>query len=332
MRDYYKILNIEETANKEEIKRAFRRLARKYHPDVNPREPKSGEKFKIINQAYLILVDDNRRKMYDNLRRVEKNPSAYQNNVSIPRSKRKWTYQINIPRSDRSKTAPGNDIKFKRTKRVERSGAVKSALFGNMKTVFDVSSKSKYTSKVNTENYGIGPVDGDDLRYDMEISFLESYYGGQRKFQYKDPISGESKNLLITFLRGTEEGEILRLEGKGLPGMNGGEPGDLYVVIHLKDHPIFERKGDDLYVVQEVPFSTAVLGGEIQVPAIKKSFYIYVPPRTKDGTVLRLKGQGFYNSKRKNQGHLLIEIKIKVPREISEAQKKELEILKKLGL
>jgi len=117
-----------------------------------------------------------------------------------------------------------------------------------------------------------------------------------------------------------------------MPGENGGSPGDLYISIHVKKHNIFERRDDDLYVVQEVPFTTAAIGGKIQVPGIEKPLTVTVPKGTNDSSVLRLKNQGFYKINSNERGNLLVEIKIKVPNKLNKTQKELLEKLKETGL
>ena len=117
-----------------------------------------------------------------------------------------------------------------------------------------------------------------------------------------------------------------------MPGLNGGNPGDLYIIILVKPHHTFKRKSDDLYLIQEIPFTTAILGGEIKVPGFGKDIKINVPPKTKDSTILRIKHQGFYNINSSKRGHLLVKIRIAIPDRINIFQKKLLVPLRNLGL
>ncbi|MHA2393948.1 MAG: J domain-containing protein, partial [Promethearchaeota archaeon] len=124
----------------------------------------------------------------------------------------------------------------------------------------------------------------------------------------------------------------LRLKGKGMPGENGGSPGDLYIAIHVKPHPVFERDDDDIYVEKEVPFTTAVLGGKVQVQGIEKSLNVSIPPGMNDSSVLRLKNQGFYKLNSEQRGNLMVKIRIKVPKKVNKTQKELLEKLKAVGV
>jgi curved DNA-binding protein len=335
-KDYYKLLGIEKGASKEEIKRAFRKMARKYHPDVNPDEQKSGEKFKEINEAYSILSDDKKREMYDKFGVVEGDPSTYQQ------------YQGGIPRGGQAYTSPDGTTYYYSTSGSPGGGFDFSEVFGNHKNarsgnggfdffndlgdIFDVFSNRGGSTRARSSPFNNAPREGEDLRYDMEIDFMDAFYGGERRIQYQDPVTGQTQKLKVRIPRGIRDEQKLRLKGKGMPGENGGTPGDLYISIHVRKHPTFKRKDDDLYVVQEVPFTTAALGGKIQVPGVENTLNVTVPRGTNDSSVLRLKNQGFYKINSDERGNLLIEIKIKVPNKINKTQKGLLEKLKETGL
>ncbi len=240
-KDYYEILGIKTDASKYEIKKAFRKLARKYHPDVNPHETKSGETFKRIHSAYIILSDDKRRKMYDSFRAIEENPSTYQNEKVAPISKRTWIYETPKVKKDSSVY-----VKLKHQPRFTTNSKKKlrdEDYFSEIKHVYDVSSANITYIERDTN------ADGDDLIYDMDISFEESFYGGKKQVRFIDPKTGIKKSLIINFPKGIKSMQKLSLKGKGMPGVRGGEPGDLYVVIHIKEHPIFKRKYDKIYTV-----------------------------------------------------------------------------------
>ncbi|NHJ22532.1 MAG: hypothetical protein EAX91_16415 [Candidatus Lokiarchaeota archaeon] len=335
-KDYYNVLGLEKGASKEEIKRAFRKLARKYHPDVNPDEGKSGEKFKEINEAYSILNDDKKREMYDKFGVVEGDPSSYQQWGGAPgggrvhRSPDGTTYYYS------TSGAPGNfdfgDIfgNFRNSNKRQSSGGYD--FFNDLGDIFDVFSNRGGSTRARSNRNQNYPREGEDLRYDMEISFMDAFLGGKRQVQYKDPATGSNQTLTITVPRGVRDDQKLRLKGKGMPGENGGAPGDLYIVVHVKDHDLFERDGDDIYVDQEIPFTTATLGGKTQVPGIENSISVTVPPGTKDSTVLRLKEKGFYKLNSEKRGNQLVRVKIKVPHKTNKKQKELLEQLKATGL
>jgi DnaJ-class molecular chaperone len=336
-KNYYDILGVEKTASKEEIKRAFRKMARKYHPDVNPDEAKSGEKFKEINEAYSILSDDKKREMFDKFGVVDGDPSMYQqwggrapSGGQVHRSPDGTTYYYSTSGS------PGNvdfsDIfsNFGNSQNSRRTGGFD--VFNDLGDIFDVFSNRGGSTRARSPNYRNIPREGEDLRYDMEISFMEAFHGGKSKVQYKDPTDGTDKVLTVTIPRGVKEGQKLRLKGKGMPGENGGPSGDLYIVVHVKKHKIFERDEDDVYITQEIPFTTAVLGGKIQVPGIENKITVTIPAGTKDSSMLRLKNKGFYKINSQERGNLLIKVKIEVPKRLNRKQKELLEQLKELGI
>ena len=334
-KDYYNILGIEKGASKEEIKRAFRKLARKYHPDVNPDEAKSGEKFKEINEAYSVLSDDKKREMYDKFGVVDGEPFNYQQHTNRPGGQRVYQGPDGTTYYYSTSGGPGgfdfNDIFGSNSKRGTR-GAQKYDFFNDLGDIFDVFSNFGGSTRGRSSTSRNYTREGEDLRYDMDISFMDAFYGGKKKVQYRDPLSGENKTLTVTIPRGIKDDQKLRLKGKGMPGQNGGAPGDLYIILHVSDHDTFEREGDDIYLEQEVPFTTAVLGGKIQVPGIEKSINVIVPPGTKDSTILRLKNKGFYKLNSDERGNQLVKITIKIPNKLNRKQKELIEKLKVEGL
>jgi curved DNA-binding protein len=334
-KDYYQILGINKGASKEEIKRAFRKMARKYHPDVNPDEPKSGEKFKEINEAYSILSDDKKREMYDRFGVVEGDSSTYQNwggapgGARVHRSPDGTTYYYS------SSGSPGGfdfgDIFGNRNN--SRNGSGGFDFFNDLGDIFDVfNRRGGGSTRARSPNFNNLPREGDDLRYDMEIDFMDAFYGGKKKVQYKDPTTGQMKTLNVNIPRGIKDDQKLRLKGKGMSGENGGVPGDLYIAIHIRKHPKFERSDDDIYIEQEVPYTTATLGGKIQVQGIEKILNVNVPAGTNDSSLLRLKNQGFYKINSDQRGNLLVKIKIKIPGKLNRNQKNLLEKLQAVGL
>ncbi|MFW9987667.1 MAG: DnaJ C-terminal domain-containing protein [Candidatus Odinarchaeota archaeon] len=333
-KDYYKILGINKGASKDEIKRAFRKMARKYHPDVNPDEPKSGEKFKEINEAYTILSDDKKRDMYDRFGVVEGDTSTYQNWSGSPgggrvhRSPDGTTYYYTS--SNSSGGFDFSDIFGNSNNSRSRSGGFD--FFNDLGDIFDVFSKRGRSSRVNSNNFGSRPVEGDDLRYDIEIDFMEAFNGGEKRISYKDPNTNQMTTLKVKIPKGIKNQQKLRLKGKGLSGINGGAPGDLYINVNIKPHPTFKLEGNDIFIEKEIPFTTAVLGGKIQVPGIEKDLTVTVPPGTSDGSILRLKNQGFYFTGSEQRGSELVKISINIPKKLNKSQKELLEKLKQTGL
>ena len=335
-KDYYKILGVPKNAKKEEIKRAFRKMARKYHPDVNPDEPKSGERFKEINEAYSILSDDKKREMYDKFGVVDGDPSTYQQWAQdFPGGRR--TYRSPDGSTTYYYSTSGNPGGFDFSEifgndNSSRSGFGGFDFFNDLGDIFDVFTKrGTGSTRARSPSYSY-PREGDDLRYDMELEFMDAFYGGKKKIQYKDPISGQTTTLTVNIPRGIRDDQKLRLKGKGMLGENGGSPGDLYIAVHIKSHPLFERRGDDLYIEQEIPFSVATLGGKTQVNGIEKTLNVTIPPGTSDSSTLRLKSQGFYKINSNERGNLLIKIKIQVPEKLNRNQKQLIEKLQAAGL
>ncbi len=334
-KDYYKLLGINKDASKEEIKRAFRKMARKYHPDVNPDEPKSGEKFKEINEAYSILNDDKKRDMYDRFGVVEGDTSTYQNWGGAPGGARGNQSPDGTTYYYSTSSSPGgfdfSEIFGNHNNSGSRSGGFD--FFNDLGDIFDVfNRRGGGSTRARSPNYNNTPREGDDLRYDMEIDFMDAFNGGKKKVQYKDPTTDQMKTLNVNIPRGIKDDQKLRLKGKGMQGENGGSPGDLYIAIHIRNHPKFERKGDDIYVEQEVPFTTAALGGRVQVLGVENTLNVTVPSGTSDGSILRLKNQGFYKTGTEERGSELVKISIKVPTKLNKSQKQLLEKLKEAGL
>lgn len=331
-KDYYKLLGIDKSATKEEIKRAFRKMARKYHPDVNPDQPKSGEKFKEVNEAYNILNDDKKREMYDKFGVVEGDPSSYYQQDPGGGG----THSQRAPDGSYVYTSSGNpgDFSdfFKNMRGSGAGGHGGSDFFNDLGDIFEVFSGSGNRSTRPSGRPKI-PREGDDLRYDMEISFMDAFYGDTRKVQYTDPATRKSSTITIKIPRGVHDNQKLRLKGKGMPGENGGADGDLYISIHVKDHPTLKRNDDDLYIEQEIPYTTAVLGGKAQIPSVEGgTLSVTILPGTQDLTTLRLKNQGFYFLNSEKRGALLVKIKIRIPNNLNEQQEDLLMKLKDSGL
>ncbi len=334
-KDYYQILGLDKSATKEEIKRAFRKLARKFHPDVNPGESKSGEKFKEINEAYSILNDDKKREMYDKFGVVEGDPSSYQQWGGQPgggvyQGPDGKTYYYSssggAPNFDFSSIFGGS----RRGRSSSRFGGFD--FFNDLGDIFDVFSRRGGSTRARSSPFSNRPREGEDLRYDMEIDFMNAFYGGERQIQYQDPSSGSMTKLKVKIPKGIKDGQKLRLKGKGMPGERGGTPGDLYININIKPHPDFMLEGDDLYIEKEIPFTTAALGGHIEVKGVEKSLSVSVPPGTSDSSFLRLKNQGYPIVGTDKRGNLLVKIKVQVPKKLNKRQKELLQDLKSTGL
>jgi molecular chaperone DnaJ len=347
-KDYYRILGVDKDATQDEIKRAFRKKARKYHPDVNPDEDRSGKTFKKINEAYRVLSDEKKREMYDRFGVTEgEMPSdgeGFGGGAGGGPGGRK-VYRTPDGRTVYYSSSGGGpsgggfdfgDIFGGSSGRSAGGGGFD--FFSDLEDIFDVfgggGRKSRRTpgGGFSTGRRRNVPQSGQDLKYDMDIDFMDAYYGGKKRIQYRNPSTGTTETVTVKIPKGIKDGQKLRLKGKGMPGSNGGKPGDLYINININDHPVFERKGDDIYVETEIPFTTAVLGGEIKVKGVERTLNVTVPPGTEDATILRLKNQGFPIIRSNEKGNLMVKIKIKVPSRISKKQRELLEQLQKEGL
>lgn len=346
-KDYYSILGVSEDASKDEIKRAFRKKARKYHPDVNPDEDRSGEKFKKINEAYRVLSDDKKREMYDRFGVVEgEMPSEGEGFGGAGGPGGRNVYRTPNGRTVYYSTSggPGGGGGFDFGDIFGGSGGRSSGgggfdFFSDLEDIFDVfgGGGGGRTQRTPGGGFSTGrrrnvPQSGQDLKYDMNIDFMDAYYGGKKRIQYQNPNTGATETVTVKIPKGIRDGQKLRLKGKGMPGSNGGKSGDLYINININDHPVFDRKGDDIYIETEIPFTTAVLGGEVKVKGVERSLNVTVPPGTEDSTILRLKNQGFPKIRSNERGNLMVKIKIKVPSKINKRQRELLEQLEREGL
>jgi len=347
-KDYYEILGIPKTATKEEIKRAFRKLARKYHPDVNPNDPKASEKFKEINEAYMLLEDDKKREMYDKFGVVDGEAPSYPGagagggtgGAAGPGNGRVYQGPDGTTYYYTTGDGPGAGFDFseffggsgKQKENRRSAGGGGFDFFNDLGDIFDVLNRGNSSSRARGGRPTV-PREGEDLRYDMEIDFMEAFSGGQKQVTYKDPSTGKQRSITVKIPAGVRDGQKLRLAKLGMPGENDGTPGDLYIAIHIQPKPGLDRKdNDDVSIVAEIPFTTAALGGKVNVEGIDRTLAVTVPHGTKDGTSLRLKGQGFTRLQSDERGNLLVDIKVKVPSNLSAKQKKLLEELRETGL
>ena len=346
-KDYYGILGIAKGASKEEIKRAFRKLARKYHPDVNPDDPNASEKFKEINDAYMLLEDDKKRELYDKFGVVEGEPGTYpgpgerQGGQAGPGGARVHQGPDGTTYYYTGGGGSGADFDFseifggaggRKGGKSRGGGQAGFDFFNDLGDIFGGLNRGGAGTRSRGERSGI-PREGEDLRYDMEIDFMEAFSGGQQQVSFNDPSTGKPRSITITIPAGVRDEQKLRLAKLGMPGENNGPPGDLYIAVHVRPRAGFDRKeNDDVSVVAEIPFTTAALGGKINVDGIDRTLTVTVPPGTVDGNSLRLKGQGFSILQSSDRGNLLVEIKVQIPKDISAKQRKLLEQLQETGL
>lgn len=312
-KDYYKILGVDKTASQDEIKKAYRKLAIKYHPDKNAGNKQAEEKFKEINEANEVLSDAAKRKKYDEL---GENWKYYQQSGGQSQDF-DWSQYANQSRNtggqrtysnfegfgDGGSFGAGGFSDFFETMFGGAGG--RSANFGG--------SRQKRVSK------------GQNAEAELEITFEEAYKGVSKTFNF----NGQSLKLNIK--PGIKEGHSLSLSGKGYAGVNGGQNGDLIITVKIKKDERFERKGNDLYVDLPVDIYTAILGDKVELKTLKGTIKIDIKPETQNGTTLRLKNLGMplYGMTDKF-GDLYVKINVLVPTDLSEKEKKMFTELKNI--
>ncbi|MHB1685918.1 MAG: DnaJ C-terminal domain-containing protein [Ignavibacteriaceae bacterium] len=291
-KDYYKTIGVEKNATADEIKKAYRKLAKKYHPDKNPGDKSSEEKFKEITEANEVLSDPEKRKKYDTL---GSNWKQYQN-AGNEGAFNNYSHQrnYNVP--------PEYENLF--------GGAGFSDFF---ESFFGGGFSTQ--KKGNTFRRG---RKGKDYEAVLNISLEDAHSGAERE------ISVDGKKLRVKITPGIEEGKKLRLKNQGAEGIGGGERGDLYLNIKIDKHPLFERKNDDIHYTLPVDLYTAVLGGKKQIKTLEgKIINLEIPKETDNGKVLRLKGLGMQKTDgSKGRGELFITISVKIPKNLSSKEEK----------
>jgi molecular chaperone DnaJ len=349
-RDYYEVLGVPRDADAETIKKAYRKLALQYHPDRNPGDKTAEEKFKELAEAYEVLSDPQKRAAYDEYGHAAFDPRA-------------------------------------------RAARATGGFAGGFHDPFEIFREVFGGGSLFEEFFGVRPDPtqpqrGDDLRYDLEISFEEAVRGCEKEITVNKldrcetcggsgveagsrtrtcptchgrgqvvtsrgifsiaqtcpqcrgagrviekpckACHGEGRRARTSKIRlripaGVESGSRLRSAGNGEAGLRGGPPGDLYVVLHVKPHEIFQREGDDLYCEVPISMVQAALGGEIEVPTLDGKATIKIPPGTQPGTMFRLKGKGVKNVQGYGQGDLHVRINVEIPARLTPAQRAKLQ-------
>ncbi|GIJ97097.1 molecular chaperone DnaJ [Capnocytophaga stomatis] len=288
--DYYKTLGVEKTATSEEIKKAYRKLARKYHPDMNPGDKVSEQKFKEINEANEVLSNPENRAKYDKYGENWKHGEEYE------KAQRQYS-RNNFDETDYESSADYSEF-FR-------------DMFGG--AGFGGSSYSRASGKFK----------GQDIYAEVSLSFREAAQKQQKTF------SVNGRNIRITVPAGVHDGQQIKLKGYGSKGYNGGPSGDLYITFNIQPDTQFERVGNDLKTRVLIDLYTAMLGGEIQVETLEGKVKLKVQPETQNGTVVRLKGKGFPVYKKEGEfGDLFITYEVQLPKNLTDKQKDLFEQLK----
>jgi curved DNA-binding protein len=302
-RDYYDILGVNKNASDEELKRAYRKLAMKYHPDRNPNKKEAEERFKEINEAYAVLSDREKRKQYDTF--------------GADGFRQRFTQEDIFRGFDFDEIL--SNLFGGRGKREFRFGRKGGFDFGDL-----------FSGQYGNQDMGRMPQKGEDILYELTISLEEAAFGGEKRISYRK--NGKVEEVSVKIPRGIPSGKKLRLTGKGMEGKNGGPSGDLYLQVSIVEHPIFSREGDDLIVEREINFSEAVLGTTIEVPTLEGMKKVKVPPGTQSHTKMRLKGLGIPHFQKEGKGDEYVKVVVRIPKRVTEKSKGLIQELAKEGL
>ena len=326
--NYYKILGVPEDAAEEQIKKAFRKGARKYHPDVNPDNPKAEENFKKLNEAYQVLSDPEKRQKYD---QFGSNWKQYNQSGGAPEDFN-WSQWTAGPPQDKSSTYGTRRVSPEEFEQMFGQGGggfsdFFSTLFGaaaaqNARTGAGFRQRDTYqpfrASRPNQQ--------GQDMETTVKISFEEAYHGTSRVIQKSNNDKVKAK-----IPPGVRTGSRVRLKGKGQTGLSNQPDGDLYLNIEVGPHPNFEREGDDLQITIPVDIYTLLLGGSIEVKTLSKTVELDIPPETQNNTRFRLRSLGMPKlNQKKVKGDLYVNVSAVLPEKLSEEEQNLYEDLKKL--
>lgn len=281
--DYYKILGVEKKASQEEIKKAYRKLARKYHPDLNPNDKEAKKRFQEINEANEVLSNEENRKKYDEYGEHWQHADEYE------KARQSQQYSQNSSQSPFSDM--GSDDSF---------SDFFESMFGR--------ASGRHSSQVKFK--------GQDYSAELHLKMEDLFE------THKQTLTVNGESIRITIPAGVENGQTIKIKGHGGPGVNGGPNGDLYITFVIAGNPKFKRKGSDLHTTVDLDLYTAVLGGEITFDTLNGKVKLKVQPETQNGTKVKLKGKGFPVYKSEGQyGDLYVSYSVKIPTGLTEKQK-----------
>jgi curved DNA-binding protein len=311
-KDYYHILGLSREAGEKDIKRAFRRLAREHHPDVNPGNPQAEERFKEINEAHEVLSDPEKRRKYDQLgatwrdwERTGRQPDDFD-----------W--------SRWAASAPGGQrvhVRYGTAEDLEDLFGGSSPFSDFFSQIFGGTAGATGGFQVQTRARR-----GQDLQQDIEVSLEEAYQGTTRLLQKN------GRRLQVRIPPGAANCTRVRMAGEGAPGRGDSEPGDLYLQVHVAPHPSFERRGDDLYVTVPVDLCTAVLGGTVRVDTMSGPVTLTIPPGTQNSQSIRLAGKGMPRLRQPEQhGDVYVGVEVRLPTHLTDRERELFQQLRRLS-
>jgi curved DNA-binding protein len=294
--DYYKVLGVDKNASEEDIKKAYRKLARKHHPDLNPNDKEAHKKFQQINEANEVLSDPEKRKKYDQYGKD-------------------WQHAEQFEQARQSQQQRGQGFGGQGFTGDFEGGDFSdffTSMFGDMHGGGFKQRQTKYR--------------GEDYQAELQLNLIDVYKTHQQV------LTVNGKNIRITIPAGVENGQKIKIKGHGGAGINGGPNGDLFITFHIVNNTSFRRDGNDLHTTIDLDLYTAVLGGEITLDTLNGKVKLKVQPETQNGTRIKLKGKGFPIYKKEEAfGDLVITFQIKIPTKLNEKQKELFEQLSKLS-
>ena len=298
--DYYKILGVDKNASQDDVKKAFRKLARKYHPDLNPNDPSAKDKFQEINEANEVLSDPEKRKKYDEYGEHWKHADEFE-------AQKKARQHAGAGGGGFSGFGGDGGSYWYSSDGEGFSGGDA----GGFSDFFE----SMFGHRGGGGRGGSG-FRGQDFNAELHLSLRDAAQ------THKQVLNVNGKQVRITIPAGVADGQVIKLKGYGGEGINGGPAGDLYITFRIAEDPVFKRLGDDLYVDVEVDLYTAVLGGEKVIDTLEGKVKLKIKPETQNGTKVRLKGKGFPIYKKEGQfGDLIVTYSVKIPTSLTDRQK-----------
>ncbi|APU67955.1 MAG: J domain-containing protein [Bacteroidota bacterium] len=302
--DYYKLLELDQSATAKDIKKAYRKLARKYHPDLNPNDKEAQARFQQINEAHEVLSDPEKRKKYDQYGKD-------------------WQHAEQFEQAKRQQSAAGGSGfggGF--------GGGQQYAYSGNFDDdTFSDFFEQMFGGRARAHGSGRGGhYKGQDFNAELQLR-LSDIYESQ-----KQTLTVNGKNIRLTIPAGVEDGQTIKIKGHGGPGIQGGPKGDLYITFNILNDTSFKREKEHLYAEKQISLSTAVLGGEIEVETFTGKVRLKVKPGTQNGAKVKLKGKGFPKYKKEGFGDLFVTYKVNMPEKLTAEQKELFEKLQKSGL
>jgi curved DNA-binding protein len=292
--DYYKVLGIAKNADEKEIKKAYRKLARKYHPDVNPNNQDAKQKFQQVNEANEVLSDPEKRKKYDQYGKD-------------------WQHAEQFEQAKKQRQSSGGqqyrDFGGQAYSEEDFSDFFESMFGGRRRS--SQSSQAKFR--------------GQDFNAELRLDLEDVYESNKRT------LTVNGKNIRLTIPAGVENGQTIKIKGHGGPGMNGGPNGDLFITFQIENHSTYKRDGNDLYKTINLPLYTAILGGELTIETMGGKVKLKIAPETKNNSKVKLKGKGFPVYKKENQfGDLYLTYQIDIPTNLTVKEKELFEELSKM--